>query len=277
MLRSLELLPPFAEHLDAARIDGMADGIWYRLGPEQATPLKDLSAIFMRKDPPFNMEYIYATYLLERAQCEGVLVLNDPRSLRDCNEKFFATAFPQCNPPLIVTSREDLLREFTRQHKNVVMKKLDGMGGKSVFRLMEGDLNLGVVIETLTEEGRQPIMAQLYLPEISQGDKRVLLVDGEPVPYALARIPKAGEARGNLAAGGSGEGRELSERDRWIARQVGPELCARGLYLVGIDIIGDYLTEINVTCPTCIRELDHQFSLDIGASVMTGIESKLQR
>jgi len=271
MLKPLKLLEPFVEHLDPTCINGP----WYELGEEQATPLDQLSAIFMRKDPPFNMEYIYTTYLLERAEETGVLVVNRPKSLRDCNEKFFATAFPETNPSLIVTSREDLLREFTHRHKNVVMKKLDGMGGKSVFRIMEGDHNLGVVIETLTDDGRQPIMAQLYLPEISQGDKRILMIDGEPVPYALARVPMAGEARGNLAAGGTGEGRELSERDRWIARQLGPELRSRGLYFVGIDIIGDFLTEINVTCPTCIRELDAQFSLDIGADVMRSIESRI--
>ena len=229
----------------------------------------------MRKDPPFNMEYIYATYFLERAEAAGVLCVNRPQSLRDCNEKFFATAFTDLCPPLIVSRREDQLRDFQQKHKNVVFKPLDGMGGASVFRVMDGDANLGVILETLTDFGRQQIMGQLFLPEIADGDKRILLIDGEPVPYALARVPLAGESRGNLAAGGTGEGRPLTERDRFIAERVGAQLKARGLMFVGIDVIGDYLTEINVTCPTCIRELDAQFSLDIAGKLMATIESKL--
>jgi glutathione synthase len=270
-MRPVELSSAFVQRLDPAA----AGSDWYHAGAEIASALGDYDAIFMRKDPPFDMDYIYTTYLLERAQAEGALVVNRPASLRDCNEKFFATAFPQCGPPLIVSSRADVIRAFCAHHKNTVLKPLDGMGGASIFRMMEGDPNLSVVIETLTNHGRHLIMAQQFIPEISQGDKRILMVNGEPIAYALARIPKAGEARGNLAAGGTGEGRPLSKRDRWIAEQVGPELVRRGLYFVGIDVIGDYLTEVNVTCPTCIRELDTQFGLDIAAKLIDFIDAKL--
>jgi len=268
---ALDLLGPFAESLDPADVDGP----WYALGAGRLTPLTEFDVVMMRKDPPFDMEYIYTTYFLERAEDAGVLVVNRPASLRDCNEKFFATAFPQCCPPLVVSRREDVLRAFHAAHGNVVFKRLDGMGGSSVFRMMAHDPNLGVVLETLTRGGREQIMGQLYLPEIAQGDKRILMVNGEPVPYALARIPKEGEARGNLAAGGTGVGQPLSDRDRWIAAQVGPELARRGLLFVGIDVIGDYLTEVNVTCPTCIRELDAQFSLDIAGQLMDQIALRL--
>jgi glutathione synthase len=267
------LLAPFAETLDPYD----AEHGWYELGAAELKPLADFDVILMRKDPPFDMEYIYTTYLLERAEQEGVLVVNKPQSLRDCNEKFFATAFADCCPPLIVTRREDQIREFQAEHKSIVLKRLDGMGGSSVFRILEGDANTGVIIETLTRHGREQVMAQRYLPEIKDGDKRILLVDGVPVPYALARIPKLGEARGNLAAGGTGVGRELTPRDRYIAERVGPEVKRRGLYFVGIDVIGDYLTEVNVTCPTCIRELDAQFSLDIGGSFIDVVAGKLGR
>ena len=270
--RDLELTGTFAETLDP---HDAADG-WYRLGAPVVRPLAELDVILMRKDPPFDMEYIYSTYLLERAEQEGVLVVNSPRSLRDCNEKFFATPFTDCTPPLIVTRREDQIREFQAVHKNIVLKRLDGMGGSSVFRVLEGDGNIGVIIETLTRRGQEQVMAQRYLPEINDGDKRILIVNGEPVPYALARIPKAGEVRGNLAAGGTGIGRPLTARDRYIAERVGPEVARRGLYFVGIDVIGDYLTEVNVTCPTCIRELDKQFGLDIGAQFMDVVAQKLE-
>ncbi len=275
--RSLRLVEPFADSLDPADARALADAGsgWYRLGDCIREPAENFDAILMRKDPPFDMEYVYATYLLERAEEAGVLVVNRPRSLRDCNEKFFATRFPQCCPPLVVSRREDVLREFQRTHRNVVFKRLDGMGGTSVFRVMDGDPNLGVILETLTGGGRESIMGQLYLPEIADGDKRILLIDGEPVPYALARIPMAGETRGNLAAGGRGVGRELSERDRWIAAEVGPELKRRGLLFTGIDVIGDYLTEVNVTCPTCVRELDDQFSLDIAGDLLDAIADRL--
>lgn len=272
LARATRLTEPYASTLDPADAAG---GAWFEQGEEVLTSLTDFDVIMMRKDPPFDMEYIYATYFLERAEEQGVLVVNRPASLRDCNEKFFATAFKDVCPPLVISRREDVLRDFHRTHKNVVFKPLDGMGGASVFRIMEGDANLGVIIETLTRFGQQQIMGQVYLPEIVDGDKRILLVDGEPIPYALARVPLAGEARGNLAAGGTGEGRPLTERDRLIAETVGPELKRRGLLFVGIDVIGDYLTEVNVTCPTCIRELDAQFSLDIAGMLMDKIASRL--
>ena len=264
LIRPLKLRDDFCLTLDPQT----ACDNWYQLGAEHTVALAEMDIVMMRKDPPFDMEYIYTTYLLERAEAEGVMVVNRPRALRDCNEKLFATMFPQCCPELIVSRRMDQLKAFHKQHANVVFKKLDGMGGASIFRIMEEDPNLSVVLETLTNSGREQIMGQVYLPEIVDGDKRILLINGEPVPYALARIPSAGETRGNLAAGGRGEGRPLTDRDRWIAQQVGPELQRRGLMFVGIDVIGDYLTEINVTCPTCIRELNEQFGLDIAGDLI---------
>ncbi len=273
LVRSLKLSPAFVAQLDPATTHA---GPWYELGEAQAVPLAaHVDLVLMRKDPPFNMDYIYTTYLLERLEAQGVLVVNKPASLRDCNEKFFATAFPDCCPPLVISSRADVLRAFQAEQGDVVLKRLDGMGGSSIFLVRAGDPNFSVIIETLTQHGQQQIMAQRYLPEIVDGDKRILLIDGEPVPYALARIPSQGEARGNLAAGGRGEGRPLTARDRWIAAQVGPELRARGLYFVGIDVIGDYLTEVNVTCPTCIRELDTQFSLDIAGMLLDRLAKAL--
>ena len=264
LTRSLRLRDDFCATLDP----NTAGDDWYALGDEQAVALAEMDIVMMRKDPPFDMEYIYTTYLLERAETEGVMVVNRPSALRDCNEKLFATLFPQCCPELIVSRRMDQLKAFHKQHAKVVFKKLDGMGGASIFRVMEQDPNLSVVLETLTNSGREQIMGQVYLPEIVDGDKRILLINGEPVPYALARIPSAGETRGNLAAGGRGEGRPLTDRDQWIAQQIGPELKRRGLMFVGIDVIGDYLTEINVTCPTCIRELNEQFGLDIAGDLI---------
>lgn len=248
---------------------------WFTLSDESDLALSDLDVVLMRKDPPFNMDYIYSTYLLEQAQREGTLIVNNPQSLRDCNEKLFATHFPQCCPDLLVASDARQLRAFHATHKDVIFKPLDGMGGSSIFRVKDGDANLGVIIETLTLGGKQQIMAQKYLPEISAGDKRILLIDGEPVPYALARVPAQGENRGNLAAGGSGVAQELSDRDRWICDQVGPTLKEKGLLFVGLDVIGDYLTEINVTSPTCVRELDRAFDLDIGGQLMDCIAGKL--
>ena len=275
----LRLNGPFANSL--APKDAMAlqaAGVnWHSLGDARQEKADAFDIIMMRKDPPFNMEYIYTTYLLERAEQAGALVVNKPQALRDCNEKFFATSFPQCCPPLVVSRREDVLRAFQRAQGNVVFKRLDGMGGMSVFRVLDGDPNLGVILETLTKGGREQIMGQAYLPEIAEGDKRILLIDGEPVPYALARIPPEGEARGNLAVGGAGLGRELTQRDLWIAAQVGPALKQRGLAFVGIDVIGDHLTEVNVTCPTCIRELDEQFSLDIAGDLLDALAAKLPR
>jgi len=249
---------------------------WYSFGSESDIALSELDVILMRKDPPFDMDYVYSTYLLEQAQRYGTLIVNDPRSLRDCNEKLFATQFPQCCPPLIVASSAQKLKAFHLQHEDVIYKPLDGMGGASIFRIKPGDANLGVVIETLTDGGRQHIMAQKFIPDIVNGDKRILLVNGEPVNYALARIPAAGENRGNLAAGGSGVAQELSDRDRWICEQVGPVMREKGLLFVGLDVIGDYLTEINVTSPTCVREIDRAFNLDIAGDLMDCIQQKLQ-
>jgi glutathione synthase len=249
---------------------------WFELGEEQDSPLAELNVILMRKDPPFDMEFVYSTYLLEQAESEGVLVVNRPQSLRDCNEKLFATLFPQCTPPTLVSRRPDIIREFAAQHGDVILKPLDGMGGTSIFRHRVGDPNLSVILETLTALGAQQIMAQAYLPAIKDGDKRILMIDGEPVDYCLARIPASGETRGNLAAGGRGEARPLTERDRWIAAQVGPTLREKGLLFVGLDVIGDYLTEINVTSPTCIREIDAAYNTDIGGKLMDAIDRQLK-
>jgi glutathione synthase len=249
---------------------------WFELGAENDALLSDLDVILMRKDPPFDMEFVYSTYLLEQAESAGVLVVNKPQSLRDCNEKLFATLFPQCTPPTIVSRRPDVLREFADHHGDVILKPLDGMGGSSIFRHTAGHPNLSVILETLTLHGQQQIMIQGYLPAIVDGDKRILMIDGEPVDYCLARIPAAGETRGNLAAGGRGEARPLTEKDRWIAAQVGPTLREKGLLFVGLDVIGEHLTEINVTSPTCIREIDNAFGTDIGAMLMDAIEKQLQ-
>lgn len=249
---------------------------WFELGEEQDSPLAELDVILMRKDPPFDMEFVYSTYLLEQAENDGVLVVNRPQSLRDCNEKMFATLFPQCTTPTLVSRRPDIIREFAAKHVDVILKPLDGMGGTSIFRHRAGDPNLSVILETLTALGTQQIMAQAYLPAIKDGDKRILMIDGEPVDYCLARIPASGETRGNLAAGGRGEARPLTERDRWIAAQVGPTLREKGLLFVGLDVIGDYLTEINVTSPTCIREIDAAYNTDIAGKLMDAIDRKLK-
>lgn len=248
---------------------------FYDLGQTNTVSLSDFDVILMRKDPPFDNEYIYSTYILEQAELAGVLVVNKPQSLRDCNEKMFATQFSECTPPHLVTRDAELLRQFHQQHGDVIFKPLDGMGGTAIFRLTESDPNVSVIIETLTAHGAHQIMAQKYLPEIKQGDKRILIVDGQPIDYCLARIPKSGETRGNLAAGGTGVAQPLSERDRWIANQVAPDLVKRGLLFVGLDVIGDYLTEINVTSPTCIREIDAAYNTDIAGQLMNAIEKKL--
>lgn len=247
---------------------------WYEFGEQATRPLADLDVILMRQDPPFNMEYVYNTYLLEQAQAHGALVVNDPRGLRDANEKFSILWFPQCIPPTLVSREISRLREFVAAHTDVIVKPLDIMGGASVFRLRTGDPNVGVVLETMTANETRFTMAQRYIPEIVDGDKRILLVDGEPVPYALARMPPPGETRANLAAGGSGVGVPLSERDHWICSQVGPVLRERGMLFVGLDVIGDYLTEINVTSPTCVRELDKLYGLNISARLFDAIERK---
>jgi glutathione synthase len=248
---------------------------WYSLAEKTDTPLTELDAVIMRVDPPFNMEYVYTTYMLEVAEKEGLLVVNRPQSLRDCNEKFFATHFPQCCPPLIVSSNPQLLRDFYERHSDIVVKPLDGMGGEAIFRVKPGDPNFSVILETLTQHGKTTIMAQKFIPQISAGDKRILMVNGKPIPYGLARIPPEGETRGNLAAGGNGVAQALGERDLWIANEIGPELVKRGLLFVGLDVIGDYLTEINVTSPTCAREIDAAYDTDITGLLMQAIAAQL--
>ena len=250
---------------------------WFELGEVKNQPLADLDILLMRQDPPFNLEFLTSTWLLEAAEKEGVLVVNKPQSLRDCNEKLFAQEFPDCCPPTLVASQTQLIREFHKEHGDIILKPLDGMGGMGVFRVKEDGLNLGAIIEQLTEMGRRQIMVQKYLPEIKDGDTRILLIDGEPVPYGLARIPEAGETRGNLAAGGSGVARKLTDRDYWLVKQIAPTLKAKGLIFVGLDVIGDYFTEINVTSPTCVRELDTQCDLDIGGQLMAHLAERLGR
>ncbi len=249
---------------------------WFEKGEKKWGPLADMDAVLMRKDPPFDNQYIYSTYILERAQSEGTLIVNDPRSLRDCNEKIFATQFPQCCPAVLVTQSAERLRAFHKEHGDVIFKPLDGMGGTSIFRLKENDPNISVIIETLTKYGVEPIMAQKFIPEIKQGDKRILIIDGEPVSHALARIPAKGETRGNIAAGGRGVTQPLTERDLWIAKEIGPTLKEKGLIFVGIDVIGDYLTEINVTSPTCVREISRDSNQDVAMILMDAIEKKLE-
>ncbi len=248
---------------------------WFQLGAAIERPLAELDVILMRKDPPLNLEYLYTTYILEQAELAGTLVVNRPQALRNSNEKLFTARFPQCCAPTLVSREASRLRAFLDEHQDIILKPLDAMGGSSVFRVRQNDPNISVILETLTEMGERSAMAQRFIPEISAGDKRILMIDGDPVPYALARIPAAGETRGNLAAGGRGEGVELSQRDRWICAQVAPELRARGLIFVGLDVIGDYLTEINVTSPTCIRELDRLYGLDIAGQLLDCIEAKL--
>ena len=248
---------------------------WYEFGTEQDIALQDLDVILMRKDPPFDTEFIYATYILERAEENGTLIVNKPQSLRDCNEKLFTAWFPELTPDTLVTRNSAQLKAFHKEHTDVILKPLDGMGGASIFRLKPEDANVSVVIETLTEHGTRFCMAQNYLPAIKDGDKRVLVVDGEPVPYCLARIPAQGETRGNLAAGGRGEARPLSESDWQIARTVAPILKQKGLIFVGLDIIGDRLTEINVTSPTCVREIEAAFPISVTGMLMDAIEKRL--
>jgi len=249
---------------------------WYAMSDPQERDLSDLDVVLMRVDPPFDNEYIYTTYLLEQAERQGTLIVNRCHSLRDCNEKIFATQFPQCCPPVLVSADSNRLKAFHQEHQDVIFKPLDGMGGASIFRVKADDPNINVILETLTEFGRQTIMAQRFLPEIVNGDKRILMINGEPVPYSLARIPSSGETRGNLAAGGIGRAQPLTDRDRWIAEQIGPTLRTKGLLFAGLDVIGDYLTEINVTSPTCIREIDSAYDLDIGAELMECIDQVLQ-
>lgn len=249
---------------------------WFSLQESREIAMGDLDTILMRKDPPFDMEYIYSSYILELAQDQGALVVNDPASLRDANEKVYMSWFPQCCAETLVTRSMSLIREFSQQHERIILKPLDGMGGRSVFVAGKDDPNNSVIAEILTDYGRRYAMAQRFLPEIKEsGDKRILLVDGNPVPYALARKPAEGDFRGNLAVGASAKGVPLTERDFWICSEMGRTLKEKGLLFVGIDVIGDYLTEINVTSPTCIRELDAEFKLNIAALIMDAIEDRL--
>ncbi|MBC8493587.1 MAG: glutathione synthase [Candidatus Thioglobus sp.] len=248
---------------------------WYEKAPELTMNLADFDVILMRKDPPFDMNYIYATYFLEQAENKGVLVVNKPQSLRDANEKLFALNFPNCLASTLVSSNQDQLHQFINEQGVGVVKPLDGMGGKDIFKLARGDSNINEVLECLTKQGTTPIMAQEFLPEIAQGDKRILLINGNPIDYALARMPAKGSFKGNLAAGATGVGQPLLDRDRYLCEQIAPTLKAKGLMFVGLDVIGDYITEINVTSPTCIRELDEQFGLNIAGTLFDEIEQAL--
>ncbi|MDD2864770.1 MAG: glutathione synthase [Methylococcales bacterium] len=244
---------------------------WFEFTSEQTIELSALNVILMRKDPPFDSEFLYATYMLELAESAGVYVVNKPQSLREANEKLFTSWFPHCCAEALVTRNSQQIRDFLHEQEDIIVKPLDGMGGTSIFRLRLGDPNTSVILEMMTHYNQRYIMAQRYLPAIVDGDKRILVVNGEAVPYALARIPQQGETRGNLAAGGRAEGRPLTERDKWIVSQVAPTLKAKGLIFVGLDVIGDTLTEINVTSPTCVQELDAQFGLNIAGMLMDHI------
>ena len=250
---------------------------WYELDSVEDINVADLDAVLMRKDPPFDTEFIYATYMLERAEVAGTLIVNKPQSLRDCNEKLFTAWFPELTPKTLVTRNNQKIREFHQKNKDVIIKPLDGMGGSSIFRIKENDPNVGVILETLTNHGEQYTMVQELMPAITEGDKRILIVNGEPMPYCLARIPAQGETRGNLAAGGRGEARPLSASDKMIAETIAPELKKRGLYFVGLDVIGDRVTEINVTSPTCIREIEAAYPINISGKLMDAIEEALEK
>jgi len=264
--RSLTLIDPI-----------QPDGHWYKTGNTLATPLHEFDAVLMRKDPPFDLEYVYSTYLLELAETQGALVINNPRAIRDHNEKLAITKFPQFIAPTLVTSQAHLIREFLSTHQDIILKPLDGMGGASVFRVHSADHNINVILETLTHYGTRTIMAQRFIPEIAQGDKRILLIAGKAAPYSLARIPKPGETRGNLAAGGTGKIQPLSERDQEIAEFLGPELVNQGLMLVGLDVIGDYLTEINVTSPTGMQEITKLTGFNVAGMMLDAIEDSIKQ
>ena len=245
---------------------------WFSLEEEKIIKLSELNSILMRQDPPFNSDYIYNTYVLEMASREGVNIFNNPRSLRDCNEKVYASEFPQCCTKHLVTSNKLLLSQFVEEYKDTVIKPLDGMGGASIFRLKKNEPNLNVILETITHHFTQKVMIQEYIPQISEGDKRILVINGEPMGAAIARIPAEGELRGNLAAGASAVAKSLSERDMWICKEVGPYLVKKGLLLVGLDIIGDYLTEINVTSPTCFKEYKELCDIDVAKTFIDSVE-----
>lgn len=279
----------YMQQQDLKLLDGVATGTarplqvhdraerWFTLGDAATVALGDLDAILMRKDPPFDMEYIYTTYILERAELAGAVIVNRPQALRDMNEKAYTAWFADCAPTTLITRSMADMKAFIEEHEKVVVKPLDGMGGRSIFVVKQGDNNANVIIETLTDYGSQFAMAQVFVPEISSGDKRILLIDGEPIPYALARVPSADDNRGNLVMGATGEGRELTDRDREICARVGPVLREKGVIFCGIDVIGDYLTEINSTSPTGIRELDRLFDLNIAGTLFDAIESAIER
>ncbi len=249
---------------------------WYELGEPKPKPLSSLHAILMRKDPPFDSEFLYATHILDMAEQEGSLIVNAPNALRSFNEKLFATLFPKCCPPLVVSQQAAIIKAFHQKYQDIVIKPLNGMGGQGIFRCGPEEKNLSVIIEMLTQQGQQAIMAQQFIPDISNGDKRILIVDGEAVPFCLARIPAKGETRGNLAAGGRGQAQPLTERDAQIASEIAPKLVKEGILFAGIDVIGDYLTEINITSPTCAREIDAAYNTDIGGRLMDAIERRLK-
>ena len=261
----------------ARRLEMVDDALrWYTLGEAEAQRLADFDVVLMRKDPPFDMEYVYSTYLLELAEGQGARIFNRPQAVRDFNEKLSTAKFPEFMPDTLVTRQEALIRAFIEKHGDIILKPLDAMGGSAVFRIQRHDPNLNVIVETMTQLGSRTVMAQRYIPEIAQGDKRILLIDGEPVPYALARIPKAGETRGNLAAGGKGVAQPLSGRDRQIAAALGPKLREAGLFLVGLDVIGDWLTEINVTSPTGMQEIASQTGFDVAGMFVEKLERRVR-
>ncbi len=279
----------YAEQRDLSLRDGIAWGqlaplsvaddpvSWFILGAKVPAKLGDFDVILMRKDPPFDMEYVYSTYILERAGLQGALVCNRPQGLRDMNEKAYTAWFPEACAPTLITRDMHAMGDFLREHGKAVCKPLDGMGGRSIFVLEHGDKNRNVIFETLTGYGSRYAIVQRYLPEIvSAGDCRIILVDGEPVPFALQRMPAAADHRGNLAAGASALTRPLNERDRWLCSIIGPSLAAAGMIFVGLDVIGDYVTEINVTSPTGIRELDRKHGVDIGGMLVSAISRKLE-
>lgn len=280
----LYYLPPSELYLDQGEARGRYQAVtvrdqsddYYTLGESIDGPLGELDAILMRVDPPFDMDYIYITYILERAEAAGALVVNRPNALRDCNEKLFTAWFPEHCPRTLVTASSERLRERLAEMGDSIIKPLDGMGGESIFRMRADDPNIGVILEHMTLRGKRQCMMQEFLPDITEGDKRVLVVDGEVVPYTLARIPTKGETRGNLAAGGRGVAMPITDKERAIAEAVAPELVKRGLMFVGLDMIGGKLTEINVTSPTCIREIDAAYDIDIAGQLMDAIERKLK-
>ncbi len=249
---------------------------WFSLGDPVTQPLDQLDIILMRANPPVTLNYFYSTYILEIAEQQGSLVVNSPQGLRDANEKLLATWFPQCMPPAIVTSHLTHIRDFIEEHETAVLKPLDNMGGRDIFKCVLGDPNLNSIVDYLTQQGNRPIMVQRFIPEIEQGDKRILLINGEPLPYALNRFPSSQDFRANLAAGGKGAGAELTTRDRWICNEIAPVLQEKGLTFVGIDVIGDYLTEINVTSPTCLREIERAFNVELASHVIEAIMEQIE-